>query len=225
MSLLVAVDLDEVLGQFLSALLDFHNDRYQTSLTMKDFHSYTFRLCWGGDEEESTAKVQAFFTSPNFLRGIPLVPGARHGLECLKQAGFRLAVVTSRQLQIEEHTRTWLARHFGEGFFDEVVFGNHWGIDGRKKRSKREMCESLGAEILIDDSVDYACEVAQSGIRVLLFDLDHSYGWNKADDRLLSPKITRVSSWDEVVSILTRKPQRSLSEELCTADDTDGYSG
>lgn len=38
----VAVDLDECLGQFVSQLALWHNEAYSTSLELKDFDSYHF---------------------------------------------------------------------------------------------------------------------------------------------------------------------------------------
>lgn len=53
----VAVDVDEVLGKFVSQLAAFHNEAYGTSLTLRDFHSYHFRDVWGGTDDEATTKV------------------------------------------------------------------------------------------------------------------------------------------------------------------------
>lgn len=42
MPTVVAVDLDEVLGSFVQALCNYHNEKYATNLKLSDFHSYTF---------------------------------------------------------------------------------------------------------------------------------------------------------------------------------------
>jgi len=52
--IVVAVDIDEVLGQFLNSLIQFHNDTYGTHLKLSDFHSYEFHEIWGGTPEEGT---------------------------------------------------------------------------------------------------------------------------------------------------------------------------
>jgi hypothetical protein len=36
----IAVDIDEVLGGFLPAIIRWHNDNYDTSLTLDNFHRY-----------------------------------------------------------------------------------------------------------------------------------------------------------------------------------------
>lgn len=194
---LIAVDLDEVLGRFVSPLCAFHNSAYNTTLTQHDFHSYRFCDVWGGDDASATRKVHEFFRSSHFLN-LPPVPGAIAGVSALRDAGFRLAVVTSRQLAIEDETRGWLAKHFPDGAFESVQFGNHWGLQGSKV-SKSELCKKIEASLLIDDAPNYVKEVAAQGIPALLFDLDGEYGWAKGADPL-PDGVTRVAAWDEVVA-------------------------
>lgn len=196
-SALIALDLDEVLGHFVSPLCTFHNATYNTTLTPSSFHSYRFCEVWGGDDASATSKVHAFFRSPYF-RALPPIPGAVAGVRALRDAGFRLAVVTSRQLIIADETRQWLKRHFPEDAFEEVLFGNHWGLQG-KKVSKGELCAGIGANLLVDDAPKYVTEVAGRGIPALLFDLDGQYGWAKHDEPL-PEGVTKVAGWDDVVS-------------------------
>ncbi len=48
----IAVDIDEVLGLFVPALCDFHNEKYGTALSPADFRSYRFCDVWGGTDQE-----------------------------------------------------------------------------------------------------------------------------------------------------------------------------
>jgi hypothetical protein len=78
----LAIDLDEVLGQFVQALAKFHNSAYPSAsmLDAASFFSYRFADVWGGDDAESIEKVHAFFQSDFFLN-IPVVEGAVAGVE------------------------------------------------------------------------------------------------------------------------------------------------
>jgi hypothetical protein len=67
------------------------------------------------------------------------------------QPQYRFVVVTSRQSYMEAMTKAWLDRHY-PGVFDDVLFGNHYGTTGAKM-GKPEMCSSIGAVCLIDDSL------------------------------------------------------------------------
>ena len=147
----LALDIDEVLAQFLPALIRFHNATYKTSLTLKDFHSYWFCKVWGGTNEEATEKVHAFFESA-FFTGIEPMPGAKEALAKLK-VKYDFCIVTSRQHIIAENTIQWSAvyqnlldlfltltantcrldTHFPDLFAgssvpksNRIMFGNHW---------------------------------------------------------------------------------------------------
>lgn len=48
----VAVDLDEVLGQFVPQFCAWHNETFNTSWHADEFHSYHFTDVKGGSDEE-----------------------------------------------------------------------------------------------------------------------------------------------------------------------------
>ena len=56
------------------------------------------------------------------------LPGAHEALLGMR-ATHRFVVVTSRQLAIEDATRTWLRRHF-DGIFEQVLLANHYAKEG-----------------------------------------------------------------------------------------------
>ena len=65
----IGVDLDEVLGDFLSSLIQYHNTNYNSVLSREDFHSYKFWEVWGGTKEEAIQKLndnEANLESYNF---------------------------------------------------------------------------------------------------------------------------------------------------------------
>lgn len=186
----IAVDVDEVLAQFLSQLILFHNDTYNSTLKLSDFFSYHFADVWGGSNEESNAKVAAFLQS-SYFEDLPVVPGAYEVLS--KYVGrCRFVVVTSRQLFLKDATEAWLAKHFPD-VFSEVHFGNHYGTEGRKI-SKGEICTSLGAIALIDDSAVYAAECSKLLPNVFLFDLNSQYGWSKMKSEVPA-NVSVCQSW------------------------------
>lgn len=207
MSRVIAVDLDEVLGQFILQLTKFYNENAANypfaipkSLQPEDFFSYRFCEVWGGTDAQSIEIVEAFFDSPHFKDGLPMVPGAAEGVKALKDLGYTLVVVTSRQAFLEDLTRRWLVANFPAGTFSRVVFGNHWATTGRKI-SKPELCKSLNADLIIDDAVSYCRQCADNDMRALLFG---DYPWNKTKDGdPLHSSVIRVDGWQAVVKHLT----------------------
>lgn len=193
--IVVAVDVDEVLGNFLSALNRFIADRYSSNHSVSEYHVYEFFRIWNCSRDEAAIRVHEFFKTPYFKKGIHPIPGAQQVLHNLSRF-CNLSVVTSRQNVIKDHTIDWIEKHY-PGLFHEIHFGNHFALDGQSK-SKSEICRTLGAKILIDDNPRYANECAEAGIRSLLFDYEDSYPWSKMDSGKQHPLVSKVSNWDEV---------------------------
>jgi len=59
---IIAVDIDEVLADFIPTLASFHNVYYECekTLTADSFFSYEFHNVWGGTREECLKKVSFF---------------------------------------------------------------------------------------------------------------------------------------------------------------------
>ncbi|KAK3013620.1 hypothetical protein RJ639_009323 [Escallonia herrerae] len=188
----VAVDVDEVLGSFISALNRFIADRYSMKHSISEYHVYEFFKIWNCSRDEADIRVHEFFKTSYFRSGIYPIPGARQALQKLSRF-CNLSVVT--QNAIKDHTIEWIEKHYA-GLFQEIHFGNHFALDGQS-RPKSEICRSLGAKVLIDDNPRYAIECAEAGMRVLLFDYENSYPWCKTESVTQHPLVTKVHNWEE----------------------------
>ena len=66
----IAVDLDEVLGQFVPAIVAFHNATYGSSYTAEDFFSYRFADVWQCHDDEagnaSSPNMSYMFVCPYY---------------------------------------------------------------------------------------------------------------------------------------------------------------
>ncbi|KAK7363365.1 hypothetical protein VNO77_05505 [Canavalia gladiata] len=193
--LVVAVDVDEVLGNFVSALNKFIADRYSSNYSVSEYHVYEFCKIWNCSRDEADIRVHEFFKTPYFKSGIYPLPGSQMTLQKLSRF-CNLSVVTSRQNAIKDHTIEWIEKNY-PGLFHEIHFGNHFALNG-VSRPKSEICRSLNAKVLIDDNPRYALECADVGIRVLLFDYENSYPWCKNESVDQHPLVTKVKNWEEV---------------------------
>lgn len=193
--MVVAVDVDEVLGSFLAALNKFIADRYSWNHSVSEYHVYEFFKIWNCSRERANFLVHEFFTTHYFQDGIHPIPGARDALQTLSSF-CSLSVVTSRQDVIKNHTLEWIEKYY-PGLFEQIHFGNHFALEGQS-RPKSEICRSFGAQVLIDDNPRYALECANDGMRVLLFDYESSYPWCKTGADELHPLVTKVHNWEEV---------------------------
>lgn len=188
----IGIDLDEVLADFLTALIKFHNDKYDTAFERHQFHSYRVFEIWGGTQEESDREIFEFYNT-NYFKEIKPVPNAIENIDFLCK-DHELAIITSRQNDIAEKTLDWINKHF-ENKFKGVYFTNQHSHSG-KSIKKSAVCGSIGANLIIEDYLDYATECAQAGKEVLLFDCP----WNKT--RALPEKVSRVYSWNEITDTI-----------------------
>lgn len=177
---LIAVDLDEVLGQFLPAVIKWHNEEYDTNHTLTDYFSYHFAYVWGCSDEEGARRLEEFFASPYFVNDIEVMPFAKETIEDLADS-YDFAIVTSRQLFLKEITYTWINKYYPQ-LFKVILFGNHYGVEGQKY-SKPQMLQSLGATAIIDDSLLYTTQCAAIAPRVVLYDWNSLYAWNKIENQ------------------------------------------
>ncbi|KAF0902025.1 hypothetical protein E2562_011849 [Oryza meyeriana var. granulata] len=91
--MVVAVDVDEVLGSFLAALNRFIADRYSLNHSVSEYHVYEFFKIWNCSRERANFLVHEFFTTHYFQDGIHPIPDARDALQNLSSF-CSLSVVT-----------------------------------------------------------------------------------------------------------------------------------
>lgn len=187
----IAIDIDDVLVEFVPSLARWYNDKFGTNLKKEDFYTFAFHEIWGGTHLESVGKVRKFLDS-GIIKDLNVIEGAAEVLKELDNKGHELHIVTSRFPDLHEDTLIWLDRHF-KGIFKEVHFGHNKISKQKDSLSKAERCKQLDIDLLIDDLPEHALECAKKGIRVLLFDAP----WNQ--DIKENKKIKRVCGWGDVL--------------------------
>ena len=200
----IGIDLDEVLADFLPALIEYHNATYRTSLVIDQFRTYRFWETWGGTREGAIQKVYDFHSTIYFKNMKP-VAGSQEAVNILKRNND-LIVVTSRTADVAEKTREWIAQHF-PNIFSWIYFANHYSQNG-SPRTKKEICNSEDIDLLIEDSLEYALECLTPQRKVLLLDCP----WNSGSE--LPRGICRVNSWTEISSAVSATPCMFETERL-----------
>ena len=82
--MIIAIDMDEVLADFISKLINFHNEVYKTSLTRDMIFTYEFNKVWGGTLHEAIQKVIQF-QGTKYFDEIKPVNGAVDRVKKLKK--------------------------------------------------------------------------------------------------------------------------------------------
>lgn len=184
--MIIGVDVDDVLAEFGDKLRSFHNKNHGTSLEREDINNFALEKVWNCTREEAKQRVLDFYQSDDFDSIIPLQDAVESINFLVKK--HRLVAITSRPEQIREKTREWINKHFS-GKFEGIYFTTRNGM------KKIDICIEKNVSVFIEDNLEYATEIANQGIRVLLM----SAPWNKCLGEELHKNITRVKSWDEVM--------------------------
>lgn len=188
--MIIGVDLDGILASVHGPILDFHNEEYGTNFGPEDLVNYDLSLLWGCGMSEAIRRVCAFYKT-SFMDQTKPISGSVEGVSKLN-SNNDLIIITSRPRWLDSKTKSWLNKFFPNKFKD-VIHTNQVSQEGEKKEKKSEVCLRVGAEVLIEDCLDYADDCAQENINVLLLDKS----WNQSEN--LHKKITRVYDWKDLV--------------------------
>jgi len=189
--MLIAIDLDEVLAETMPGVISFHNQKYGTTLSIDNFHSYKWHEVWGGTKKEAVEKFFLFTKSVHFKNLKPLKE-AMTAINVLTKTN-ELIVLSSRQKEFEGESKRWIEKYFPNKFKAVYIINHADWAKGGKTMTKKEMCQKLGVEVLIEDNLDYANECASINTTVFLL----NYPWNKGE---IVKGVIRVNSWREIVS-------------------------
>ena len=188
----IGIDLDDVLADFHTGLMNYHNETYGTSLKPEDFKTYLFNEVWGGTLQEAIQKVNDFHHTIYF-REISPIESSVISVDVLSRES-ELFIITSRPSFIKEQTEEWINRFFDDKFSGVFYSSNHYSKAENSGKSKSQICKELEISLLVDDSLDYVKQCPPMGIRGVLFG---DYPWNQNGSLPLNA--VRAENWKEVL--------------------------
>lgn len=184
----IAVDIDEVLADTLSAYLERYNKLFETKYKREEFYEYRFWKIHGGTRDEAIRHFSDFMNE----RGERVLPfhGAFDVLHSLKNA-HEFISITSRPRYFSELTKRWVRENFPE-IFSDIYFTNAYASDGSAEVRKVVVAQEQKVELLIDDDLGHCVECASAGIHAYIFDAP----WNR--NGKLPSGVERIFSWEEI---------------------------
>lgn len=188
--MIIAIDVDDVLGDFSEAFIKFIKHQHDVNVDIHNLKVAQWWQAWGHTQEEANAMIFDFLESDEVMHIKPKT-GAVRALKILKHAGHVLYVITGRPAKGQERTKQWVHDNMPEVF--EKIFCTDFHLVSGGEMTKGSICKQIGAQALVDDFPGYAEECLAAGVRVLLFD---SF-WNQGYALLAG--MTRVHNWDEVI--------------------------
>lgn len=192
----IGIDLDDVLLDFNSAFLVFHNAKYGTNAKREDMKSFFIEEVWEMTHEEAHRRIDEFYKTPEHENAVPIA-GAVEAIDILKK-DHELYLVTAKPSWLKGNVDAWVAAYFPSAF-KETVFTRMTLLD-KSARKKSEICKELGIEAFVDDSMHNAKDIGESGIPVFLIDAP----WNQG---ALPRNVKRVKGWGEIVDEIQKTAQ------------------
>lgn len=185
----IGIDFDDVLVDCNTALQDFHNRHYGTTLTKEDVTTYSFEKLWGCTKDEERIRLSQFLKSEQH-DGIEPIDGAVEAIHELS-IHHELYIITARVPEAREVTRK-LLRHFPD-VFKHIHFTGTSAVTNLKI-TKAEICKKESIDIFIDDHINNVLSVSLAGIPSLLLDQP----WNRNEP--LPNGVKRVYSWGDILN-------------------------
>ena len=183
--MLIAIDIDEVCVPFFNTLAQYHQKKIKKTLRFPLKHKYHYAPLFNLSEDESSALVREFYASSDHLN-MKALPGARHVIGKLA-AKHDVVAITGRQGYSRQHTDKLMKNLFGNSI-DEIYYCDHFT---EYEKSKATLCDSMGVNLMIDDSSKICSECLNIGIPVYNFIGNPTYPW--CEESSLS-----VRDWEEI---------------------------
>lgn len=180
----IGIDVDNVIADTVPVLLLEINRYYKTDLRAEDIHIYDIHTLLG----LSRAEMKPFWIKLYSERKILLcqvIPGAREGIEELRKR-YKVYLVTSRFKEYEDDTKRWLK---------DMDIPYDW-LEHVEEKKKHIFAKEKKISVFVEDDLEQAIYMAESGIKVFLFDRP----WNRSCD--VQRRLIRVKSWAEILEKL-----------------------
>lgn len=194
----IAIDLDEVLVPMLPHLRTHYEKQYnrkcKTPLTKAT--EYDFAAIFDITPREAQWLVYSFYSSDEHKKIKPLA-GAKEAVLLWKSLGHDLYILTSRQVYSSRHTYDLVSQNFGKGVFTDIIYCNSHSLLG-DKIEKRDVCDMLGIDVLIDDNMSNITDLGERTRGVLFTGPDDCpYPWAESQ-RLAQQPSQRVDRFDTI---------------------------
>lgn len=149
----IGIDIDDTLCNFGHEFITYLNKKNDTKHDINNMYDYDY-ASFIGRRREYIHHVTLEFTD-EYIDKLTPFDNALNALKKIQgQFNCKIYIITARSEKYRVQTTKWINTHF-PGIFNGIEFTNTYDEDpSLKKRTKYEICESLGINILIDDRYD-----------------------------------------------------------------------
>jgi uncharacterized HAD superfamily protein len=186
----IGIDVDDTLCSTIAYFLFDFNREHNSNIKVDDIKSFELTTVKNFSQDYIYKKLIKHLKE--CLDKYDILENSFEVLNYLKSKGYKLKIITSRRIELKEKTVKWLNNHFGENFFDDIIFYNKKDFE----KCKAEIAKENNIDLLIEDAPHYVKNANQLGIKVLVFDRP----WNK--NLTEENYYKRVYSWNDIKLIL-----------------------
>lgn len=184
----IAVDLDDVLGDWMNGFLVWYNTRNNTHFTFEQMASWDLWKVFDKEKKVIIKNCQMFDAhSTRYMRP---VAGATNGVKTLKLKGYNIFAITTRDQSLRYVCEKFVNTYFRSNI-DKIIFAER----NSKTDKKYQVCQDLNIGTLVDDNQKDVLECSRNGVRAFLLDKP----WNQGE---LTPGIKRVKNWQEIIEVI-----------------------
>ncbi|MEO6508987.1 MAG: hypothetical protein ABIO02_03465 [Patescibacteria group bacterium] len=196
----IAIDIDSVLSDSHTSLVNYLNEVNKTSMVPDDFYDFNMPLILGCTVEEADRILSDWYKTTHF-QNMKILEGSIEAVNYLATE-HNLYCVTSRPFEIEHITIKWINSNFPT-IFKEITHTNDGSYATKyNNTTKSSVCKKIGAEVIIEDNIRYAADCAENGITTFLMEMP----WNRSQE--VHPEIIRVKNWKDFLVQFKKYEQR-----------------
>jgi len=185
----IGIDIDEVVAEFVKQYLKVHNAKEGTELSSEDVYTYDLWDPLEITRERAIEITNEIYDHEDLLENLSVVEGAIEAINKLNES-HELFFITARHARVGEKTKRFFKKHFPENDFKIIHTGDFFKEQGK---SKGEICQELGIEVLIEDNLEWATKYSKENIKIILL----AKPWNK--DFVEQENFLRIGSWGEIL--------------------------
>ncbi len=186
--LVIAVDCDDVLVATTPFFIDAYNEKYGTNVPHA-FARVDDVAVWGEEEPVVIERWRQLMETDAYKQLGPSQEEAAVLRELAQH--HELHLVTARREHERVLTQEMLDREL-QGVFTSMEFV---GLTG----SKGEVCQRIGADVLIDDNAHHLHDSIEKGLAVNGAILFGDYPWNADSD---TTNLKRCATWQDVAEYI-----------------------
>lgn len=193
----IGFDVDDTLATFNPVVIVKFKHYSGRNVNPEEFTSYSLEEVLRIDKYELDHFMNLLDRSIEFDQMEPL-PGSREVVSMLASR-YDLVAITARSATLEQITRRWLQRNFPD-LLTNLHFAANSFFSNREVKTKTEIAKEVGVDLMIEDALHHADDLANVGIPTLLLKNYWNISDNEEEDE--NRGVYRVENWWDIGQML-----------------------